>query len=107
MITEGEIIPNREQKSPKVDLTDDNIKKCVCPNCPTYSSSSCPSENKEGIFCSIGLTACDDVEKEGCICGSCEVFSGHGLKNGYFCEEGEANENGEPIMMEKEEMNGA
>ena len=90
-----EKIPNKEQKSPKVELTEDNIDRCICPDCPTYNSDTCPSEKDEKIFCSIGKTSCD-VNKEGCMCGGCPVFNDLDLKDGYFCVSGEAEESGEP-----------
>jgi len=95
-----EKIPGREQKSPKVDLTNETIDKCLCTGCPTYMSNTCPPQKNEEVYCSIGMTDCADVKQEGCVCGNCEVFKEDELKTGYFCFKGEADESGEPAQPE-------
>lgn len=102
MNTTEKKIPGREQKSPKVELSDENMDACRCPDCPTYNSDSCPMEKDEKVFCSIGMTNCG-LEQKGCICGDCEVFKGNDLKVGYFCTKGEATDSGEPIGGQKSE----
>lgn len=93
-------VPNREQKSSMVELSDKNAQACLCPTCPTYNSQNCPAENKEKVFCSIGMTECGELDQVGCLCGNCPVFVENDLKVGYFCVKGEAMETGEPVSPE-------
>lgn len=102
MNDEEQKIPGREQVSPKVELNEETMKECRCPDCPTYNSDSCPGDKDEKVFCSIGKTECT-LEQRGCLCGDCEVFKSHDLKTGYFCIKGEAMDSGEPATNDKSE----
>jgi hypothetical protein len=74
---------------PKVINNEENMKKCICPECPTFRSSSCPSENGENFFCARGKTACELTDKS-CICGMCPLWDEFNLSMGYFCLNGAA-----------------
>ena len=63
----------------------DNLDKCVCPNCPSYNE--CMTEKMEKLFCAIGQAVCA-FEKRGCICGTCPVKIENQLSSGYYCEKG-------------------
>lgn len=90
-------LPSRPQKSPLVELNDKNAGRCLCPGCSTYLSSPCPNEKGEKIFCSIGMTECK-LEKKDCLCWQgCQVYKKYGLKVGYFCLNGEASQEGNPV----------
>jgi len=73
----------------KVANNKENLDKCICPRCPTYVGSNCPKENGEKLYCSIGKSKCD-LNKKGCICGACPLWSQYSLSDGYFCLNGEA-----------------
>jgi hypothetical protein len=45
--------------------------------------------NDERLFCSRGKTECD-LEKRGCLCGTCPVEREYGLTDFYYCAEGAA-----------------
>jgi hypothetical protein len=66
---------------------DKNAERCLCPDCPTHNE--CMKSNKEKFFCSLGNTECD-IEKHGCLCGSCPVWDEYGLDAWYYCEIGPA-----------------
>ncbi|MDW7668748.1 MAG: DUF2769 domain-containing protein [Bacillota bacterium] len=84
----------------KVAKTKENLKKCLCMKCPSYTFSckmkSMPgnvilmmgsTEDKihaEAMFCAYEKSRCIDEEK-GCICGTCELFKEYELENKYFC----------------------
>lgn len=72
-----EIVPN----------IDKNAERCLCPGCPTHND--CMKSNEERIFCSRGNTRCD-LEKNGCLCGTCPVWKEYGLNDFYYCEIGPA-----------------
>ena len=83
-----------------VAKTKENLKKCICMKCPSYTFmckvKSMPAnmmamvsdvstvDHMEGMFCAFGKSKCID-EKQGCICGNCEIFKEYDLKDGYFC----------------------
>jgi hypothetical protein len=61
--------------------TEENVKMCFCPDCPTYKSF-----NLTGIlFCAKGK-AKEDVKSVSCICPSCPVFAKYKLKRQYYCK---------------------
>ncbi len=88
-------MPNKPQKSQRVELNEQNASKCLCPGCPTYRSSPCPQQKEELIYCSTGATDCS-LEMLGCLCINCPIFRGYDLRLGYFCAFGEAVSNGFP-----------
>ncbi|MDA8441887.1 MAG: DUF2769 domain-containing protein [Peptococcaceae bacterium] len=84
----------------QVAKTAENLKKCICMKCPSYTfmckMKSMPTnimammhevstvEHMEGMFCAFGKSKCIDEEK-GCICGECALFTEYNLQKGYFC----------------------
>ncbi|MGV8083701.1 MAG: DUF2769 domain-containing protein [Coriobacteriia bacterium] len=71
----------------KVDDTDKNADRCLCPGCPTYNA--CMKEAEQRLYCSRGKTGCA-VEPRGCICGECPVWVQYRLFAHYFCMNGAA-----------------
>ncbi|MBI4295515.1 MAG: DUF2769 domain-containing protein [Chloroflexi bacterium] len=96
----------------KVPFNKKTVSKCMCPDCPVQTESSCVSskmskikdalardplkqEDIPGVYCATGLAACKDIDlSKDCICGSCAVFSdynlGIGQPQGYYCRDGAA-----------------
>ncbi|MFC2144879.1 DUF2769 domain-containing protein [Actinomycetota bacterium] len=83
-----------------VPETKENMEKCICMNCPTYSS--CMSDKKEGLFCATGKSNCT-IEKKECICESCPIDKEYNLTANldlmekmilkmhlFYCENGKA-----------------
>lgn len=85
----------------KVEKTKENLKKCICMKCPSYTfmckMKSMPKnmmtmmkgdiskvKHMEGMFCAFGKSNCIDTEK-GCICATCEVFKENKLSKFYYC----------------------
>ncbi len=69
----------------KVPNTGENLKKCICPRCPSYTE--CMKSGMEGLFCARGKSGCE-LDRLGCICGQCPVQSEHLLVGGYYCAMG-------------------
>ncbi len=67
--------------------TDENAEKCLCPGCPTHND--CMKSEEERIFCSRGNTECN-LEKRGCLCGTCPVRQEYKLNDFYYCVGGAA-----------------
>ena len=96
----------------RVPFTLANVTRCMCPKCPVQAKSKCVSEKagklgaalKEkplksesipGLYCASGAAACKDIDtKQGCICGSCLVFTDYKLSEGKpvgkYCRDGKA-----------------
>jgi len=51
--------------------TEENLAKCICATCPTYTA--CMRERKEGLFCAKGETGCDIPEEDECVCARCPI----------------------------------
>lgn len=66
---------------------EENLKKCVCADCPSYDE--CTMEKEELLYCSteIGKSACE-INRKGCICGTCPVQLENNLISGYYCVTG-------------------
>ncbi|MEI7452534.1 MAG: DUF2769 domain-containing protein [Candidatus Falkowbacteria bacterium] len=75
----------------KVENTPDNLKKCACPQCPSYNE--CAKGKMELLYCSgaIGKSTCE-YKMNGCTCGMCAVHKDCGLRAGYYCLHGSAEE---------------
>jgi hypothetical protein len=76
---------------PVKDLVDDNeenVLKCLCPNCPVYNE--CMEKNKELLFCARGQSTCE-FEKWGCKCDKCLVANDYNLVGLFYCEKGAEN----------------
>ena len=83
-----------------VPKTKENLKKCLCMKCPSYSFAckmkSMPGNmilmmgdmeeknHTEAMFCAYEKSHCIDEEK-GCLCATCELFKEYELGKGYFC----------------------
>lgn len=72
---------------PAVEKNESNLKKCLCPGCPSYNS--CAEGKGEALYCAqqIGKSACE-YQMNGCLCGGCPVHEENDLKDGYFCIRG-------------------
>jgi hypothetical protein len=87
----------------KVPKTKENLMKCMCKKCPSYTFAckmmSMPGNiilligtmdddklHAETMFCAYEKSQCINEEK-GCKCGSCEVFKEYELSKTYFCIE--------------------
>lgn len=70
-----------------VDKNKENLNKCICPTCPTYTQ--CSRDKEELLFCcgKPCKSSCDH-QKNGCICGSCSVHSENSLGKYYYCMNG-------------------
>lgn len=83
-----------------VARTKENLKKCLCMKCPSYSFA-CKMKNMptnmmamiegvdkadrmEGMFCAFSKSKCIDTEK-GCICPTCSLWKENNLSKSYFC----------------------
>ena len=80
--------------------TNDNMEKCICRKCPTYSK--CMSDAVEGLFCAKGKSGCEIIKEE-CLCETCEIDKKYNLTsnldlmekmilklNLFYCENGPA-----------------
>jgi hypothetical protein len=72
-----------------VPNTKENIARCVCPTCPTYTADDCPKEKQENIFCAVGKSGCGLADR-GCLCGNCPLWDEYKLTKGSFCIRGAA-----------------
>lgn len=80
--------------------TKENLKKCICMKCPSYTFA-CKIKNMpknimgmmgdirekdhfEGLYCAFEKSDCIK-DRKGCICGSCAVSKESDLSRGYFC----------------------
>ena len=83
-----------------VPNTKENLEKCICKSCPTYSA--CMSDSKEALFCAVGKSGCT-VNQEDCLCESCPLDKEYLLTanldlmekmilkmNRFYCENGPA-----------------
>lgn len=84
----------------KVAKTKENLKKCLCMKCPSYTFSckvkSMPGNmilmvsdkekklHAEAMFCAYEKSHCIDEEK-GCNCPTCELYKEYNLGKTYFC----------------------
>ena len=86
----------------QVEKTKENLKKCLCMKCPSYSMG-CKIKNMpvnmmgmmgdlskkkrfEGLFCAFGKSKCIK-EKKGCLCLNCPVALENNLTEEYYCTE--------------------
>jgi hypothetical protein len=69
-----------------VEVTEANRESCLCPHCPTYTD--CMALEEEALFCGTSVTMCEDVERQGCVCGRCDVHAAYDLAGTYYCQEG-------------------
>lgn len=71
-----------------VEVNEANREECLCPHCPTYDE--CMTIEEEALYCGTSLTMCEDVVRQGCVCGRCDVHAAYDLVGTYFCFEGPA-----------------
>ena len=70
-----------------VQNSEENRKKCICFNCPSYTHD-CKGEI---LYCATGKSNCD-IDVKGCICNICPVYHENKLKGLYFCDKEEVGE---------------
>ena len=91
----------KEADMSKVGKTKDNLKRCVCIKCPTFTNAAklhpeLSSQNLaaadvpalqhlESMYCCFGKSRLIE-EKKGCSCFSCKNFKMYALTDGLFCE---------------------
>lgn len=84
----------------KVAKTRENLQKCRCNECPSYTLGckvkNYPfnllrmieglehAEHFEGMFCAYGASKCIEEEK-GCLCENCDVFHENNLCRDEYC----------------------
>lgn len=90
-----------EIKMRNVAKSKENLKKCRCIKCPSYTFAckvkAVPQgivdmlkqdisevEHMEGMFCAFGKSNCITDEK-GCVCPTCEVYKENELDKSYYC----------------------
>ena len=76
---------SQEKHGIEVPDTEENMKMCICPTCPTYKGSNLTG----GLYCAKGKAA-TPITTLGCVCPKCPVFAKYGLKTGYFCFKGKS-----------------
>ncbi|OEU41463.1 hypothetical protein BGV40_14755 [Methanosarcina sp. Ant1] len=84
-----------------VTKSKENLKKCICIKCPSYTFAckvkAIPGgiadmlkrdisevEHMEGMFCAFGQSKCITDDK-GCICGDCDVYKENNLDKFSYC----------------------
>jgi hypothetical protein len=71
----------------KIPDTQENIQKCICGGCPSYSQ--CMRGKDEILYCARAKSHCEIV-KSGCLCGACPLTPEFDLDKMYYCEIGAA-----------------
>jgi hypothetical protein len=98
----------------KVPFSRENVKNCICTECPVQTASPCVKEQQAkaqkalggggalpkpeevpGLYCATGAAACKDINtRQMCICGDCPIWKEYMLVSGkplgYFCRDGKA-----------------
>ena len=69
----------------KVPDTPENVKKCICGECPSYNQ--CMKGNSELLYCAKEKSACE-FDKIGCMCTVCPLTLQFNLDKLYYCETG-------------------
>lgn len=85
-----------------VAKTKDNLKKCKCMSCPSYTGmckikntpenllklmgNFSETEHYEKMFCAFEKSNCIE-EDRGCLCRDCEIFKTHNLRANDFCRQ--------------------
>ena len=84
-----------------VEKSKDNLKKCICMSCPSYTKGCkmrtmpknmltmirgnlSKKDHFEGLFCAFEKSNCL-VEEKGCICATCDVYKENKLNKLYYC----------------------
>jgi hypothetical protein len=69
----------------KPEDTQENFNICMqgnCSSCPSY-----PKDSGEGLYCVRGHSALP-IERRGCNCPECPLWSQCGLSEMYYCFKG-------------------
>jgi hypothetical protein len=66
-----------------------NVRNCICSECVSFPGKWRELAHAEmpGLFCGHGRSKLE-IERLGCICGSCLVQQENGLDGLYYCIEG-------------------
>ncbi len=70
---------------PKVPDSPENMSRCLCGGCPSYTGEG-------GFYCAKGKSELP-ARQRGCLCSDCPNFKEYGLEEGYYCIAGAAGEN--------------
>ncbi len=65
---------------------EENVKACVCPECPTYKASNLT----DTLFCARGKAKERVTKAVSCPCPTCPVAVNYGLEQTYYCIIGKA-----------------
>jgi hypothetical protein len=65
-------------------------KMCICEICPNYRQCA-GEEGEERAFCTLGGSACIDVEGE-CLCATCPLSREMDLRYSFYCTRGSENQ---------------
>lgn len=84
----------------QVAKSKDNLAKCQCMKCPTYTmmckmlnmpgnvismmGDVAEKEHIEAMYCAFNKSKCI-AEEKGCMCGQCLVHAENNLDKGYYC----------------------
>jgi hypothetical protein len=66
----------------EVEDTQENMQVCMqgnCSSCPSY-----PQAEGGGLYCARGPSSVS-IEKKGCNCPECPVWTHYGLSGMYYC----------------------
>ena len=63
----------------------ENLKMCMCPNCPTFKNSPLSG----ALYCARGKAE-ETVLHAGCMCSHCPVGDEYDLKLEYYCVRGKS-----------------
>ena len=81
---------------------------CGCAKCPSWTPA-CAEKGEKGGYCAVGKSTVITEEK-GCVCSDCPVTAKLGLKWGYYCTRGSAQDmsakEAAPEKEKKEEAGG-
>ena len=69
----------------QVPDTPENEGQCLCCDCPTYIE--CMRERAQSLFCARDKSECE-IERNGCLCGTCPLASEYRLDGEYYCMTG-------------------
>lgn len=70
-----------------IKYDEEKLAICLCEDCPSHPKPVFPK--KDGVFCAVGRTK-EIVDKKGCLCKMCPLYSEYSLMGSFFCIEGPA-----------------
>lgn len=84
----------------KVDKTSENLARCICMYCPSYSpvcklknsqkninrsdDDVKNTEHYEKMFCAFEKSNCIHLDR-GCLCEKCQIYQKYGLNHHDYC----------------------